>query len=766
MDIRCPSCDTLYAFDTSQFGPDGVNVRCSVCKAVFRVASSAPQPSVVWFALRPTTGMTLEVAGTVELQRLVMQGLITADDLISSDRVNWQRADAMESIRPFLSMSASLGNSPDSTRTIGQLSRTGTHEVTRTGRVAQITEGATSLAAAPDATARGGLHLPDRNATAPAPSVVSTGDSPAVALDDAATRNMHPLSDEEVGAEPVGRVTSTSGSVTPRATIPLREEGRSTTAVSPATVASKRLHSVEQVTSPTPSLPHAVGPAPVLARQENPAFSTSQFSVAPEASSAAPSVPSASSLTPPIPRPRLSVAPDVLPSSGGFATHAMSVHDVEAAAMRSLHVQSPERSASSVSANTFPDTPFSSTARAPVAPVPAPPHVSDSAGASSGLTQTMRTSPASRPPIPVAQPQAQTYDPAAPAPVAAEPAIVRQQLPTPPAIQPAQQVLREDRPTSPAATPRPAVQLKALRADGSRSLPDRYTLGRTGLEDSDDGWRVGDKAIDFPPEPGDGRPPRSETLDVPQLPGGNPVRKIVIGVSVLAVGVVAFVLMTRPSQPVGSDAGAEGSSALALGALQDTLSGTPDATSQGVTDGSSEASGSSTGEASSSPGEASAAEASAAAGSGAAIAAPPSAAESAARAANPTAPARRTAPVPPAEDDYDALMARAERALSARRYNEAVDLFSAAADESNRAEAHVGAGRAYAGMRQWHVALARFQRAIDRNPRYMPAWFELGNARQQNGDTAGALEAWQRVVDESRDQQLVRRAQSAIESAQ
>ncbi|MBU6160334.1 MAG: tetratricopeptide repeat protein [Myxococcales bacterium] len=376
------------------------------------------------------------------------------------------------------------------------------------------------------------------------------------------------------------------------------------------------------------------------------------------------------------------------------------------------------------------------------------------------MTQTMRATPETRPPVAAAPPIAPpTPVTSAPAQVYAAPAVPHLQTTEPASATIPQQVLRPDAPTSPPATPRPAQQLKALRPDGSRALPDRYTLGRSGLDDNNDEWRVGDKPMDLPHEPGDGRAPRSETLDVPQLPGTKPLYKVLAVAGLIAVVAVAAIVLSRPSSQTAPESDAEGStSSDGVAAATDagaTLAG------QLAADGSSEGSASSAdgSAAEASAGEASAAEASAAA--------PPTAAVTPdARPRTEAAPTRRPAPAQPAEDDYDALMERAERALSARRYNDAVDLFAEAAEQSNRAEAHVGAGRAYAGLRQWHVAAARFQRAIDRNPRYMPAWYELGNARSQSGDTAGAVAAWQRVVDESRDQQLVRRAQSAIDGAQ
>lgn len=42
MKVECPSCQTKYNLPDDKVGPDGANVRCSVCKHVFRVEAQAP----------------------------------------------------------------------------------------------------------------------------------------------------------------------------------------------------------------------------------------------------------------------------------------------------------------------------------------------------------------------------------------------------------------------------------------------------------------------------------------------------------------------------------------------------------------------------------------------------------------------------------------------------------------------------------------------------------------------------------------------------
>jgi hypothetical protein len=348
----------------------------------------------------------------------------------------------------------------------------------------------------------------------------------------------------------------------------------------------------------------------------------------------------------------------------------------------------------------------------------------------------------------------------APIPAAAA-AAIRQQTHAAAPSQTARQVLRPTGETSPPPSSRPAIQLQALRSQSARKLDDRYTLGRSGLAEEEDGWKVGDDPLDFPPEPGDGRSQLNDTMEVQLIGGRNPLLTLLLVAAVLTVGGFAVVFITQPELLSGLGTNSEGS-AIADSSQTETRSVAEGSVGEASTNADAIVEGSAApfGAVAEASAEVAAGEASVAAPEVDAVVAVP--VDAGARPeATPAAP--RNAPVQPIGDDYDALMARAERALSARRYNDAVDLFSAAADESNRAEAHVGAGRAYAGMGQWHIAVARYQRAIDRNARYMPAWYELGNARRQSGDTTGAMDAWQRVVNESRDPQLVQRAQSAIE---
>lgn len=94
---------------------------------------------------------------------------------------------------------------------------------------------------------------------------------------------------------------------------------------------------------------------------------------------------------------------------------------------------------------------------------------------------------------------------------------------------------------------------------------------------------------------------------------------------------------------------------------------------------------------------------------------------------------------------YDGLMARGNELLASNPSG-ALEAFSAAADQSDRAEAHVGVARAYEAMGRFDLAAARYGRATRQNERYQPAWAGLAAARQRTGDTDGAIEAWERVI--------------------
>jgi hypothetical protein len=99
----------------------------------------------------------------------------------------------------------------------------------------------------------------------------------------------------------------------------------------------------------------------------------------------------------------------------------------------------------------------------------------------------------------------------------------------------------------------------------------------------------------------------------------------------------------------------------------------------------------------------------------------------------------------PEPTGFDGLMQRGNELLASNP-SAALEAFSAAADQSDRAEAHVGVARAYEAMGRHDLAAARYGRATRQNDRYQPAWAGLAAARQRTGDIDGAIEAWERVI--------------------
>ncbi len=129
----------------------------------------------------------------------------------------------------------------------------------------------------------------------------------------------------------------------------------------------------------------------------------------------------------------------------------------------------------------------------------------------------------------------------------------------------------------------------------------------------------------------------------------------------------------------------------------------------------------------------------------------------------PSAPVEPEAPA----GGYDGLMSAGNEALRAGRNQEALNAFSAAAEaRSNSAEAHVGVARSYEAMGRHDLAAVRYQRATGVNSRYTPAWLGLGDAWRRSGDSAGAREAYERVISIVRTGRSADRAREALELLQ
>ena len=90
MDIRCPSCSTLYEFEEDEIGPKGVNVRCSACGQVFKVRRAVAAPSERWIVKRESTGETIDFEDLSTLQRWIVEQKVSGRDLISKTGDTWR----------------------------------------------------------------------------------------------------------------------------------------------------------------------------------------------------------------------------------------------------------------------------------------------------------------------------------------------------------------------------------------------------------------------------------------------------------------------------------------------------------------------------------------------------------------------------------------------------------------------------------------------------------------------------------------------------
>ncbi len=303
-------------------------------------------------------------------------------------------------------------------------------------------------------------------------------------------------------------------------------------------------------------------------------------------------------------------------------------------------------------------------------------------------------------------------------------------------------------PSAPAVTGRPRLDTGKLRAQRA-AKQGGWTIGSESVStDATGGWDVGTGPVQRRGEPG-------RMLDTEQViaagvrsgPSGA-VLAMLAAVGMLGAGALAIYFVpdlrarvlpssaeSAPAAPAPVEAGAEPSAEPTAPVLPPTeASGATTAAAGGVAAG---------------------ADVPNAAPTGATDTATPPAEPAAASppaVAAPTAPAAaQPAPPPPApvavgRDSLDVALRRGSDALAAGRYDDALAIYADAAERFGRAEAHVGAARAYLELGRRELAALRYERAIEANNRYQPAWVELGEVRQRMGDTAGAREAWERVL--------------------
>jgi predicted Zn finger-like uncharacterized protein len=93
--VRCPNCGTEFGFDDRQVG-EGVTVRCSVCKHVFKVVANAAAgaPTAAW-QIRTTDNASFMANDVATLREWISEGRLTPDDEVSRTGRNWVRLGEM-----------------------------------------------------------------------------------------------------------------------------------------------------------------------------------------------------------------------------------------------------------------------------------------------------------------------------------------------------------------------------------------------------------------------------------------------------------------------------------------------------------------------------------------------------------------------------------------------------------------------------------------------------------------------------------------------
>jgi predicted Zn finger-like uncharacterized protein len=92
--VRCPNCGTEFGFDDRQVG-EGVTVRCSVCKHVFKVAAAAAPAAPAAWQIRTTDDTSFTASDVATLREWISEGRLTPDDQVSRTGRNWMRLGEM-----------------------------------------------------------------------------------------------------------------------------------------------------------------------------------------------------------------------------------------------------------------------------------------------------------------------------------------------------------------------------------------------------------------------------------------------------------------------------------------------------------------------------------------------------------------------------------------------------------------------------------------------------------------------------------------------
>lgn len=108
MDVRCDKCDTEYEFDDDKVTPQGVNVKCTSCGHVFRVAQVTPlrkEPQAIsgqgeWM-IRQRAGNVFRFKELTTLQKWIVERKVARDDEISKTGQTWKRLGNIAELATF-----------------------------------------------------------------------------------------------------------------------------------------------------------------------------------------------------------------------------------------------------------------------------------------------------------------------------------------------------------------------------------------------------------------------------------------------------------------------------------------------------------------------------------------------------------------------------------------------------------------------------------------------------------------------------------------
>lgn len=93
MIVRCNQCGTEFGLDERQVGGEGMAVRCSICKNVFRVETSPPK-AVPW-QVQTTDGTRFSAPNLATLREWIEEGRLHPDDEVTRTGRSWVRLGGM-----------------------------------------------------------------------------------------------------------------------------------------------------------------------------------------------------------------------------------------------------------------------------------------------------------------------------------------------------------------------------------------------------------------------------------------------------------------------------------------------------------------------------------------------------------------------------------------------------------------------------------------------------------------------------------------------